>query len=89
MAIVLAACSSGKPATSADSATAAAATNGVAYAYNRLPLDTAHAAGTIIDSVFPMPEMIRRFRDGLPELTSLRDGPTSRQALVEIGRAHV
>lgn len=82
LAIVLAACSSGQPATSADSTTAAAAANGVAYAYNRVPLDTAHAAGAIIDSVFPMPEMIRRFRDGLPGLTSLQDGPESRQALV-------
>ena len=82
IAIVLAACSSGQPATSADSTTGAPAANGVAYAYNRAPMDTSHTAGAIIDSVFPMPEMIRRFRDGLPELTALRDGPQSRQALV-------
>ncbi len=81
-ALAVAACSrAGSEAKVADSAIAAAP-GGTAYAYQRVPLDTSHQPGTIIDSVFPMPEMIRRFRADLPEVRQLIDGEVSRQALV-------
>lgn len=60
-----------------------AAVTVVPYAYERVPLDTAHAPGTIIDSVFPMPEMLRRFRVGLPATSRLAGGAESKRALVE------
>ncbi len=54
---------------------------GSPYAYPRIPLDTTRTPGSVIDSVFPMPEMLRRFRANLPELRALNGGATSRQAL--------
>lgn len=62
--------------------TTAVTPSGSPYAYERLPLDTTHPPGTTIDSVFPMKEMIRRFRDGLPDVTALHGGESSRQALI-------
>lgn len=63
--------------------TAAPATGGVPYAYDRVPLDTTPRTGGTIDSVFPMPEMLRRFREGLPALSALDGGATSRQELAQ------
>jgi hypothetical protein len=37
----------------------------------------------VVDSVFPIDEEIRRFREGLPEATALSDGATSRDELVQ------
>jgi hypothetical protein len=79
----LVACTKAEPQVAADSATIALTPEGAPYAYERIPLDTTRLPGTIVDSVFPMPEMMRRFRDGLPEVTALVGAPTSRQALVE------
>jgi hypothetical protein len=80
----LASCNGSKPSGAADSAAAAVArdTNGVPFAYERVSLDTSRTPGTIIDSVFPMPEMIARFRTGLPQLAAMQGGELSRQALV-------
>jgi hypothetical protein len=76
------ACSSGS-ASSADSSTSVVRAPGSAtYAYDRVPLDTTRRPGAIIDSSFPMPEMIRRFRVGLPEVTALTTGAATRQELV-------
>lgn len=55
--------------------------DGTPYAYDRIPLDTTRPPGATIDSVFPMPEMVRRFRAGLPEQQTLDSGATSRQSL--------
>lgn len=81
---VLAGCapSDGASRDSAASSAAAVTPGGSPYAYERLPLDTTRIPGATIDSVFPMPEMIRRFRVGLPELSALNGGESSRQALV-------
>ena len=68
---------------SAHSDTSASAAGGVTYAYDRVPLDTTRRAGAVIDSVFPMPEMLRRFRAGLPTLTALDGGATSRPELAQ------
>jgi hypothetical protein len=38
--------------------------------------------GDVIDSILPMEEHFRRFREGLPEVTALAGGATSRDALV-------
>ena len=54
----------------------------MAYAYDRIPLDTTHRDGTTIDSVFPAPEMMRRFRSGLPATAQLTGGAASVEALV-------
>ena len=59
------------------------ASGGVSYAYDRLPMDTARTPGAVVDSVFAMPEMIRRFRDGLPPTAALIDAPRSQRDLVE------
>lgn len=82
LALLFAACSQTHVAADADTLAATRRSGGVAYAYQRIPLDTSHVPGGVIDSVFPMPEMIRRFRAGLPELSSLQGGEMSRQALV-------
>ncbi len=37
--------------------------------------------GDVVDSILPMPEYLRRFRDGVPEVTVLRDGDTNRESL--------
>ena len=66
---------------SARTDTAAVPAGGVSYAYDRVPLDTTRRSDAVIDSVFPMPEMLRRFRDGLPALTALDGGASSRQDL--------
>lgn len=39
--------------------------------------------GRIVDSIFPIEEEIRRFREGLPEVTAFSGGAPSRDALVE------
>ena len=65
----------------AGSATSAKTPEGAPYAYERLPLDTSRAPGTIVDSVFPMPEMITRFRAGLPEVRALAGGEISPESL--------
>lgn len=44
--------------------------------------DSAHTT-TPLDSILPMDEAIRRFREGLPEVAGLRGGETSRDALIE------
>jgi hypothetical protein len=38
--------------------------------------------GDVIDSILPMEEHLRRFREGVPEVTALSGGATSRDALV-------
>ena len=38
--------------------------------------------GDVIDSILPMEEHLRRFRDGIPEVTALSGGATSRDTLV-------
>jgi hypothetical protein len=38
---------------------------------------------TVVDSIFPIEEELRRFRSGLEEVTSLADGASSRDELVE------
>jgi len=40
------------------------------------------AAPSVVDSIFPPEEAMRRFRDGLPEVDSLSGGATSRGELV-------
>ena len=82
--LMLSACSGAeRSAESPAVSTASAKTpEGTPYAYERLPLDTSHAPGTIIDSVFSMPEMITRFRVGLPEVKALAGGETSPELLV-------
>jgi hypothetical protein len=80
-----AACTAGKerpPAENAGTAQARTA-SGAAYAYDRIALDTTRQPGTIIDSVFPMQEMLRRFRVGLPPVRSFDGGAPSRTALVD------
>jgi hypothetical protein len=39
--------------------------------------------GDVVDSIFPIEEEIRRFREGLPEVTKLTGGAMSRDELVE------
>ena len=81
LSVLGAACGSRTEAT-ADAARATTSTSAVQYAYDRIPLDTMRPAGAIIDSVFPMPEMLRRFRNGLPAISTLQHGAASRDALV-------
>ena len=80
--VALIGCSSGKADSADDAAAPARDTNRVTYAYNRIQLDTTRTPGAAIDSVFPIPEMVRRFRAGLPVLTALERGAHSRDALV-------
>jgi hypothetical protein len=83
IAVIIVACTAREqPATRVDSSRAAVTPEGTPYAYERIALDTTRPPGTIIDSVFPIPEMIRRFRTGLPETSVLSDGEPTRQALV-------
>lgn len=79
--LMLAACAGNEQAPAADSASLARTPDGVPYAYERIPLDTTRPATAVIDSVFPMEEMIRRFREGLPETRVLDGGAASRQEL--------
>lgn len=79
--LLAAACARGRDG-QATVAESAAPASGVTYAYERRPLDTTRAPGTIVDSVFPMPEMLRRFRSGLPETRALTGGAGSPEALV-------
>jgi len=71
-----------RPDTASDSAGATTNASAVPYAYDRVALDTLRAPGAIIDSVFPMPEMLRRFREGLPETPALLHTASTRDALV-------
>lgn len=41
------------------------------------------AAGAVVDSIFPLEEALRRFRQGIPRTTVLEGGAPSRDALVE------
>ena len=82
VALLATACTNARPAADTKGSAAARDTNGVPFAYQRIPLDTSHTPGAIIDSVFPMPEMLKRFRVGLPELSALQGGEVSREALV-------
>ena len=75
------ACSSTDAASRGDSGAIARTPDGVPYAYERVPLDTTRTPGAVVDSVFPMPEMIRRFRLKLPDPKGLVGGADSRQAL--------
>ncbi len=79
LAVLLVAC--GRADTVA-SDSAAASSGGTVYAYQRLPLDTTRAPGAIIDSTFPMPEQMRRFRHDLPAVATLIDGAPSIDSLV-------
>ncbi|MDZ7632338.1 MAG: hypothetical protein U5K74_13565 [Gemmatimonadaceae bacterium] len=81
-ALCLVACARGES-PQADSGSVAVTPEGTPYAYERIPLDTARRPGAVIDSVFPMPEMMRRFRDGLPEVRALHGGAESRRELAE------
>lgn len=65
-----------------DTVAGSARANTGTYAYERIPLDTTRIPGATIDSVFPMPEMLRRFRLGLPVVSTLVGGAMSRQELV-------
>ncbi|HYW51657.1 MAG TPA: hypothetical protein VE861_13675, partial [Gemmatimonadaceae bacterium] len=75
LATLLTACGETAPAARADSTNAATAPGGAPYAYDRIVLDTTRPPGTVIDSTFPMPELIRRFRIGLADPQGLVDGP--------------
>jgi hypothetical protein len=80
----LAACNSAAPAAQTDTSAAASAAlteSGTPYAYERIPLDTTRAPGTVIDSVFPMPEMLHRFRQGLPRPAGFTGGASSKREL--------
>jgi len=76
------ACSSTDAAPGSVSSVTARTPEGTPYAYERLPLDTTRTPGAVVDSVFPMPEMIRRFRSNLPDPKGLVGGADSRQSLV-------
>ncbi len=80
--LAFAACRSGGDAATRDSSAIARTAEGVPYAYDRVPLDTTRPQGIVVDSVFPMPEMIRRFRAGLLDPRGLIGGADSRTALV-------
>jgi hypothetical protein len=43
---------------------------------------TPPAAAAVVDSILPLDEALRRFRDGLPEVTALEGGAPTRDALV-------
>ncbi len=79
--LACAACRSNDETAARDSSATARTAEGVPYAYERVPLDTTRPPGTVVDSVFPMPEMIRRFRAGLPDPKGLVGGADSRTAL--------
>lgn len=79
----LAACRQAEPRAAPETVQVARTREGAPFAYERIALDTTRPPGTIVDSVFPMPEMMRRFREGLPAVTALADAPASREALVE------
>lgn len=81
LAVICASCTSSDVTPRGDSTAVTRTPEGVPYAYDRKPLDTTRAPGTVVDSVFPMPEMIRRFRMDLPEPKGLIGGAESRQAL--------
>lgn len=66
--VLLGACSDTTPRTAADSQAAHVA-------------EVAAAGGTV-DSIFPIEEQLRRFRDGLPSVEWLRNGASSRDELV-------
>jgi len=42
------------------------------------------SAATVVDSIFPIEEELRRFRAGLPEVTALAGGASSRDELVDL-----
>ncbi|AMW05314.1 hypothetical protein [Gemmatimonas phototrophica] len=66
--LLVGACSDTAPRTAADSQAAHVA-------------EVAAAGGTV-DSIFPIAEQLRRFRDGLPSVDTLRNAATSRDALI-------
>ncbi len=67
----------------APNASAARSTDGTAYAYKRIDLDTMRITNQNIDSAFQIADAVRRFRQDLPEPAGLVDGAPSRQALAE------
>ncbi len=75
------ACGSTDAASHSDSSALARTPEGAPYAYERVPLDTTRLPGAVVDSIFPMPEMIRRFRLNLPDPRGLVGGADSRQSL--------
>ncbi len=79
----IAACARDQAADTSQATTAAPSTDGPAYAYNRIALDTARSPGTVIDSALPIAEAIRRFRKDLADPAALVGGAASRTALVE------
>ena len=83
LALALAACAAEKSPSVTNTTVTARDTTGAPFAYERMPLDTTHVPGTVIDSVFPMPEMIRRFRLGLPSLSALQRSEMSQSGLVK------
>jgi hypothetical protein len=83
IALLCIACTSQEAAPGVDSSRLAKTPEGTPFAYERIALDTSRPPGTIVDSVFPMPEMIRRFRAGLTDPRGLVGGAPSRQALIE------
>ena len=78
----LPACAPEKSDAAPDTTRTAIAPGGAPYAYDRIRLDTTRAPGTSIDSTFPKPEQLRRFRAGLDEPSGLVGGASSRDALV-------
>lgn len=67
-AVLLLACSDASPRTAADSQAA--------------HIDSVVAAGGVVDSILPMEEQVRRFREGLEAPDTLRHAAPSREALV-------
>lgn len=47
-----------------------------------LPQERKAVAGAVVDSIFPLEEALRRFREGTPQVTRLEGAAPSRDALV-------
>jgi len=45
--------------------------------------DSVQRVRTVVDSILPLEEALRRFREGIPEVTALEGGAPTRDALVE------
>lgn len=60
-----------------------ACSSGEAREAVRSPSGTPAAPTRIVDSILPPDEALRRFRDGLPEVTELHGGAPTRDALVD------
>lgn len=64
-------------------ATLAVACSSGAPAEHRSDRPPETAAGVVVDSIFPLEEALRRFRQGIPRTTVLEGGAPARDALVE------